>query len=68
MTKEEFFTKCANHDWYYDYSDDHSVWRRGQAAQEILMAEAAKDPAKAKIYADWKKYINNRDLPKPELE
>ncbi len=26
------------HDWYYHFSDDHSVWKRGQAqASEILV-------------------------------
>lgn len=20
-----------NHDWYYNYSDDHAVWKRGEA-------------------------------------
>lgn len=27
----ELATLCSKHDWYYDYSDDHSVWKRGEA-------------------------------------
>jgi len=26
----EFWKKLRNHDWTYEYSDDGSVWRRGQ--------------------------------------
>jgi hypothetical protein len=34
------------HDWYYAYSDDHSVWVRGQASVKALQAqhEALKCP------------------------
>jgi|APGre2960657373_1045057.scaffolds.fasta_scaffold30176_2 hypothetical protein len=27
------------HDWYFDYSDDHSVWRRGQAQLDAINEE-----------------------------
>ena len=28
--------RLTNHDWYYEYSDDHTVWRRGrEKSQEI---------------------------------
>ena len=27
------------HDWYYDYSDDHSVWSRGQRENDAINAE-----------------------------
>lgn len=26
----------AGHDWYYDYSDDHSVWRKGSQSEREL--------------------------------
>lgn len=26
-----------NHDWYYHYSDDHRVWKRGQERHRNLM-------------------------------
>jgi hypothetical protein len=28
---EELEDKCKAHDWYYEYSDDYSVWKKGQA-------------------------------------
>ncbi len=43
----------AAHDWYFDYSDDQSAWRRGREQRAHLMAEArAIDPD----YAIWKEY------------
>lgn len=38
MERAEFGSKLKNHDWYYAYSDDHSVWKRGQAASARLRA------------------------------
>jgi len=29
----------ARHDWFYEYSDDHSVWRRGQAQLDAINEE-----------------------------
>lgn len=26
---KEFERALQGHDWYFDYTDDHSVWRRG---------------------------------------
>ena len=27
------------HDWYYNYSDDHSVWQRGQREHDAIGEE-----------------------------
>ena len=29
----------ARHDWYYQYSDDHSVWKRGQREHDAIGEE-----------------------------
>lgn len=35
--EEENYRKLLKgHDWYYEYSDDHSVWKRGSAARTHL--------------------------------
>tara|TARA_B100000131_G_scaffold263311_1_gene260088 strand:+ start:948 stop:1298 length:351 start_codon:yes stop_codon:yes gene_type:complete len=36
MNRSEFGSKLKTHDWYYAYSDDHSVWRRGRDASARL--------------------------------
>ena len=36
MKKQELLKCLKAHDWYYDYSDDGSVWRRGSADAAYL--------------------------------
>jgi hypothetical protein len=36
LTRSEFGKKLRNHDWYFGYSDDHRVWKRGQEASRVL--------------------------------
>ena len=33
----EYRTKLASHDQYYQYSDDGSVFRKGQAEYQVLV-------------------------------
>lgn len=33
---EEYKSLLSRHDWYYDYSDDHSVWTRGSNERKEL--------------------------------
>lgn len=70
MTKEEYFHACKHFDWYYDYSDDHRVWKNGNARKAQLLAEAKDDLVKMQIFNDWSKYIfsNRETIPQPELE
>jgi len=28
-----------SHDWYFDYSDDHSVWKQGMAERSAINTE-----------------------------
>jgi hypothetical protein len=35
-TLEQFEQALINHDWFYQYSDDHRVWRAGEAAIERI--------------------------------
>jgi len=36
MNLQEFDTLLARHDWYYNYSDDHRVWHRGEASVQQI--------------------------------
>ena len=29
----------SNHDWQFEYSDDHSVWKRGMIERKVIHAE-----------------------------
>ncbi len=49
----DYEAALKKHDWTYDYSDDHSVWKRGQAEQKRLEALQSRiDPTKE----IWNKY------------
>lgn len=76
MSIEEFFMKLRRHDWFYEYSDDHSVWQRGQAARHELRQLAKENDTFALMYDDYINYINaivkegpkQESVPVPKLE
>ena len=37
---EEFYNELVRFDWWYDYSDDHSVWTRGNEKEKELSYRA----------------------------
>lgn len=51
--QQEYRTLLQSHDWYYDYSDDHSVWTRGRN-QHVKLQELARkvDPE----YVVWEEF------------
>lgn len=51
----EYRTKLAFHDWYYAYSDDGSVYRKGQAQyQELVKMQKVLDADRA-IWNEYSK-------------
>ena len=76
MSIEEFFMKLRRHDWFYEYSDDHGVWQRGQAARYELRQLAKENDTFALMYDDYINYINaivkegpkQESVPVPKLE
>ena len=32
LESQEIFDRIRNLDWYYNYSDDYSVWKKGEAS------------------------------------
>ena len=64
MTKQEFFSLCSAHDWYYSYSDDHGAWRRGAAEAATLQRLAREDLSLRPILESFAAWVNG-DGPKP---
>ena len=31
MTLEQYKKELMQHDWYYQFSDDHRIWQRGES-------------------------------------
>lgn len=45
MTIEEYTEALRRHDWSFQYSDDHGVWRRGtQSLRQLEAAQPVLDP------------------------
>lgn len=44
MEAQEIFDRIRKVDWYYNYSDDYSVWKKGEASvQEIRQFANSRD-------------------------
>lgn len=59
LALEMFEKLCKEHDWYYAYSDDHNVWKRGVVAEDRLKARYAalrKTDIGASVEAIWNQY------------
>lgn len=53
---KEFEKALRNHDWYYDYSDDGRVWRRGVAEADSIRnmrEQLVKDGHQLAVDALW---------------
>lgn len=74
MRPSEFFKACESHDWYYGYSDDASVYRRGKDNETRLCAIASRvGGIYARIWDDWDRHIRSLvdreyKIPRPRLE
>lgn len=50
MTLGEYWDLLSKHDWTYEYSDDHRVWKRGRANEKVLVAAASESTAHALMF------------------
>jgi len=72
MTLQEFYDALASFDWYYEMSDDHSVWTAGVRRSDELRAIAKQSPEHQALYEAWGKHMytgpawENERAPKPE--
>jgi len=51
--------QLKSHDWYYDYSDDYSVWNKGKDKEtEIrsLISQLKKEGKRTEVEKIWQKY------------
>lgn len=54
----DFLLDLEHFDWFYSFSDDHRVYRRGEAAREALEAKATSlGELGITMLADWRAYI-----------
>ena len=49
---DDYRRRLQEFDWWYNYSDDGNVWRRGEAKFKALKDEAKSCPEKARIFVE----------------
>lgn len=59
LTKVEFMEMLKNHDWYYQFSDDHRYWTRGTKEAEEIQKAIDKQPEFHEVYL---KYLDEHNL------
>jgi hypothetical protein len=52
----EYWDMLNSHDWYYDFSDDHSVWKAGVANRDKLNTIARQSDDHKKLRDDFSKH------------
>lgn len=58
ITLAEFWAICKSHDWFYAYSDDHSVYLAGNTAELWINAIAeANGQAYADLLTAWRNHV-----------
>lgn len=62
MTLEEFEIEVNKHDLTHEYSDDHSVWRRGNAHYGVIRAAANTLP-REDVERIWNAMVDKRLTP-----
>ncbi len=50
MTRAEYTALLMAHDWHYEYSDDYTVWRKGEAESKVLLMHADVNPEFDEMY------------------
>lgn len=71
-TLQEFYDKLERADWFYEMSDDHSVWHRGSAEFGGLEAISKESPEHKALYDGFHKHYysgkpwNTEKVSKPE--
>jgi len=72
MSTADYLDELRRHDWYYNYSDDHSVWTKGRNNAHRLQAIAAEGGILGKMFEDYSKWIfmdrsERENTPEPTL-
>ena len=54
---EVYLMALSQMDWFYDYSDDHHVWRAGNTAMALLQGQAKEHPYYQEAFDTWTKCV-----------
>lgn len=71
MSPEDFYDRCAKHDWYHYMSDDGRTHSNGKAEERELSRLAGGSARLGRIYAAWEAHkfsgpdFGSARVPKP---
>jgi len=73
MDASEFFTLLEKHVWYYQYSDDHRAWEKGNMESKRLQAIIQENDMWTRMYLAYSDYMfkpldERENLERPKLE
>jgi len=70
MDPVEFFKLLTDHDWTYNYSDDHRAWTKGSKEAQRIQAIIQEVPLYTKMYKEYSDYVFNPigSPEKPKIE
>lgn len=54
---EMYLKALSQMDWFYDYSDDHNVWRAGNTSMGVLQMRAKEHHYYQEAFDAWTKCI-----------
>ena len=54
---KQYWHRLERHDWFYEYSDDHSVWKRGSDYERELMYDARKGKRAESLFEAYRAYM-----------
>ena len=55
---QSYVQALKHHDWNYEFSDDHSVWKAGQANAKKLRAQASTDALLLHAFNCWTSFMS----------
>lgn len=53
MKLKEFYEQLEAHDWFYEWSDDHSVWGRGKEDRDRLKEISKESREHGVLFTQW---------------
>lgn len=71
---EEYFKQLEDHDWYYEWSDSHSVYTAGSESLRVISEIAASDKTAGKMFDAFRGHyfsgqaFGTKRTPKPKIE
>lgn len=65
ISLSDYYTILEGVDWYYEMSDDASVWRRGESRMGEVQAMYKDLPEHKKLYDEYRKHIWSEWKKKP---